>query len=235
MVSRAGERLQKVLARRGVASRRAAEQLISQGRVRVNGQAVQLGTKVSESDRIEVDGEVVSAVEHAVTLMLNKPRGVLSTVRDERGRKTVMDLLPDIPGLHPIGRLDLESEGLLLLSTDGELTLRLSHPRYGHSKTYRVWCEQGTLPAPAISRLRSGLELEDGPAKAVAADPAQGGCQIVLAEGRKRQVRRMLEALGFDVVRLVRTKIGRLGLGGLPSGQWRELTVEEIESALAER
>jgi 23S rRNA pseudouridine2605 synthase len=230
-----GERLQKVLARLGVASRRGVEQMVREGRITVNGDPAELGVRVTAEDRIEVDGRPVTGEVPAVTLMLNKPRGVLTTVRDERGRETVMGLVPRLPGLHPVGRLDRESEGLLLLTTDGDLTLRLTHPRYRQRKSYRVWCRQGTLPAEALARLRAGLELDDGPARAVAARQRPGGCQIVLAEGRKRQVRRMLAVLGFDVDRLLRTGIGSLELGALEPGAWRELTTDEVAAALGRR
>lgn len=232
-MSPVGERLQKVLARLGVASRRGVEELIRQGRVTVNGERAELGMRVGPGDKVLVDGKEVAGEARAVTLMLNKPTGVVTTARDERGRKTVMDLVPAIPGLHPVGRLDMESEGLLLLTTDGELTLRLSHPRYRHRKRYRIWCRQGTVPREALERLRLGVELEDGMARAVQADSRPEGCHLVLAEGRKRQVRRMLEVLGYDVTRLLRTSIGRLELGDLAAGAWRELSPGEVDEALA--
>jgi 23S rRNA pseudouridine2605 synthase len=228
-----GERLQKLLARLGVASRRGVEALIREGRVSVNDRPAELGMRVLPDDRIAVDGKLVTGEAKPVTLMLNKPPGVVTTASDERGRRTVMDLLPRIPGLHPIGRLDMQSEGLLLLTTDGELTLRLSHPRYGHRKSYRVWCRQGALPATVLERLRQGIELEDGQARAEEAEPRQGGCLLVLSEGRKRQVRRMLGAVGFDVSRLQRVAIGTLELGRLAPGEWRELSPSEIDQALA--
>jgi 23S rRNA pseudouridine2605 synthase len=228
-----GERLQKVLARLGVASRRGVETLIREGRILVNGRPAEIGMRVAPGDRIEVDGEAVTGEARSVTLMLNKPPGVVTTARDERGRRTVMELLPRIPGLHPIGRLDMDSEGLLLLTTDGELTLRLSHPRYGHRKTYRIWCHPGTVPREVLDRLEQGVELEDGPARAEEAEERQGGCLLVLSEGRKRQVRRMLEAVGFEVIRLRRTGIGGLELGSLATGEWRELSQGEIDQALA--
>ncbi|MEX2543466.1 MAG: pseudouridine synthase [Trueperaceae bacterium] len=227
-----GERLQKVLARLGVASRRGVEDLIRHGRVTVNGQRAVLGMRVEPGDAMMVDGKEVVGETRAVTLMLNKPTGVVTTARDERGRKTVMDLVPAIPGLHPVGRLDMESEGLLLLTTDGELTLRLSHPRYRHRKSYRIWCRQGTVSSEALRRLLRGVELDDGPARALQASNRPGGCLLVLAEGRKRQVRRMLEVLDYDVTRLVRTGIGRLELGDLAPGSWRELSPDDIDEAV---
>ena len=228
-----GERLQKVLARLGVASRRGVEELIRQGRVEVDGEPAVLGMRLVGGEEVRVDGEPVVGTRSSVTYMLNKPRGVVSTASDERGRRTVVDLLPATPGLHPVGRLDRESEGLLLLTTDGDLTLRLTHPRYGHRKTYRVWCRQGSLPQAALARLLRGVELEDGPARAVEARALPEGCELVLGEGRKRQVRRMLAALGFDVTRLVRTRVGELDLGDLEPGRYRLLDEEEIEAALA--
>lgn len=226
-----GERLQKVLARLGVASRRRVEEMIREGRVTVDGAPAQLGTRVASTEGVLVDGKPVAGPGEQVTIMLNKPRGVITTASDERGRRTVMELLPSVAGLHPVGRLDKDTEGLLLLTTDGELTLRLTHPRYGHGKTYRVWCARGTLPRQQLSRLRSGVELEDGPARAMAAKPKPGGCELVLGEGRKRQVRRMMAVVGCSVDRLVRTRVGSLELGELAPGEWRALSAEEIRAA----
>lgn len=227
-----GERLQKRIARAGVASRRKAEELIRQGRVTVEGEVATLGQRVREADTVLIDGVELPGRARPVTYLLNKPPGVLSTVRDDRGRRTVMDLLPGVPGLHPVGRLDLESEGALLLSNDGDLTLRLSHPRYGHSKEYRVWCKEGTPGRAALARLRVGVALDDGLAKARRAEPVEGGCVLVIAEGRNRQVRRMLAAVGYEVVRLQRTRIGSLGLGDLGLGSYRRLSPSEVEALL---
>jgi 23S rRNA pseudouridine2605 synthase len=160
-------------------------------------------------------------------LLLHKPRGVVTTAHDPRGRPTVLSLVPDLPGLHPVGRLDRDSEGLLLLTDDGELTLRLTHPRYEHRKRYRVWCREGTLAPAAATRLRRGVRLEDGPARADRVDPSPGGCRIEVHEGRKRQVRRMLAAVGYHVERLLRTHVAGLALGDLPPGAWREASDEE--------
>lgn len=222
------ERLQKRLARAGIASRRKAEDLIREGRVRVNGAVAELGTRVAEGDEVEVDGEPVASPQTKVTFMLNKPAGYVTTLEDELGRPTVMALVPEVPGLHPVGRLDLESEGLLLLTTDGELTLKLTHPRYQHEKEYRVWCREGTLDAGALAVLEQGVTLDDGPARAVVAKLAEGGCRMVLTEGRKRQVRRMLAEVGYKVTRLVRTRVAGLELGALPSGRYRELSPEDF-------
>lgn len=223
------ERLQKFLARAGVASRRKAEDLITAGRVSVNGRAAELGMKVGDDDVVAVDGESVSKPATTVTYLLNKPADYLSTVTDDRGRPTVMDLVPAVAGLHPVGRLDLESEGMLLLTNDGDLTLELTHPRYEHEKEYRVWCRQGTLNAGALATLEQGVRLEDGLAKVVVAKTAEGGCRVVLGEGRNRQVRRMLAAVGYSVTRLVRTRIGGLELGDLKTGGYRKLSAADYK------
>lgn len=223
------ERLQKFLARAGVASRRKAEDLITSGRVTVNGHVAALGMKVQEGDEVRLDGKRVEKMAKTITYMLNKPTGVVTTAEDEQGRKTVLELVPTVPGLHPVGRLDMDSEGLLLLTTDGDLTLRLTHPRYEHEKEYRVWCKEGELGAAELGILERGLELDDGRAKAIVAKRAEGGCKLVLAEGRNRQVRRMLAKVGYSVTRLVRTRMARLELGDLPSGQYRELSESELK------
>lgn len=223
-----GERLQKLLSRAGIASRRKAEDLIRAGRVTVNGHLARLGERARPDDDVRVDGRSIRRrVEH-VTFLLNKPPGVVSTARDDRGRRTVLDLLPDVPGLHPVGRLDMDSEGLLLVTTDGDLTLALTHPRYGHEKEYRLWCRQGTVDPSALATLASGVELDDGPARAGIVTAAPGGCVLVLTEGRNRQARRMLEAVGYNVTRLLRIRQGPLRLGDLPSGRYRRLTEREL-------
>lgn len=224
-----GERIQKVLARAGIASRRAAEALIEAGRVTVGGRRARLGDRVAPTDDLRVDGRPVAAPAAHRTFALHKPAGVVTSAADERGRRTVFALLPDVPGLHPVGRLDLDSEGLLLLTTDGDLTLQLTHPRYGHAKTYRVWCVGGCPSPEALQRLRDGVLLDDGWARAEAVRSLPGGAQLVLREGRKRQVRRMLEAVGAPVERLLRTRVGALALGDLAPGAWRELTADEVE------
>lgn len=223
------ERLQKFLSRAGVASRRKAEELITSGKVKVNGKRAELGMKVGPGDEVRVNGKVVAQHFDIVTFALYKPMNVMSTVKDDRGRPTVLDFVPKVPGLHPVGRLDRESEGLLLVSNDGELTLRLTHPRYGHLKEYRVWCKEGALNPEALAKLMGGVVLSDGPAKAAKALYAPGGAKIVLAEGRNRQVRRMLGATGYTVERLVRTRIGKLGLGDLQPGEYRELGPSDFE------
>lgn len=227
-------RLQAFLARAGVGSRRKAEELIRQGRVRVNGRVAVLGQRVNPGDVVEVDGKPVEPPRERIVLALHKPRGYTTTRHDPHAQKTVFHLLPDIPGLHPIGRLDRDSEGLLLLTNDGHLTLRLTHPRYGVKKVYRVYTERGTLPPAICQRLVEGVDLEDGPARALACRPAQGGALLTLAEGRKREVRRMLKAVGYPVKRLIRLQVGPIRLGHLPPGRWRQLSQEEVESLLRE-
>lgn len=223
------ERLQKYLARMGIASRREAERLIAAGQVTINGKRAQLGVKVLGTEDIVVKGKRVNSDFTPVTFMLHKPRGYISTVKDTHKRKTIMHLVPRVKGLHPVGRLDAESEGLILLSNDGDLTLRLTHPRYQHKKEYRVWCEEGDVQPEALAQLKRGVMLEDGEAQAHKVLYAKGGCIIVLTEGRKRQVRRMLAAVGYRVSRLLRTRIVRLSLGNLPAGQYRELIAKDFE------
>jgi 23S rRNA pseudouridine2605 synthase len=222
------ERLQKYLARAGVASRRKSEELITSGRVTVNGNVAELGSKVQANDEVRLDGRLVERMAETITYMLNKPSGYVTTAEDELGRETVLELLPDTPGLHPVGRLDMDSEGLLLLTTDGDLTLRLTHPRFEHEKEYQVTCKEGEVQAGELSILEKGFELDDGRAKAVVAKRTPEGCILVLKEGRNRQVRRMLAKVGYTVTRLVRTRIARLELGDLPLGQYRELTPDEL-------
>lgn len=223
-----GQRLQRLISRAGRASRRKAEELILAGRVTVNGRKAQLGQRAEPGDDVRVDGKQIVVSDHAVTYVLNKPAGYVTTANDERGRQTVFALLPPTPGLHSVGRLDRDSEGLLLLTTDGDLTLRLTHPRYGVEKEYRVWCKEGRVDGGTLKRLVDGVELEDGLAKAISARPAPGGAVVVLAEGRKREVRRLFKAVDRPVERLVRTRIGDLSLGDLAPGAFRELTAKEL-------
>lgn len=223
------ERLQKVLARAGIASRRKAEDLILEGRVTVNGKIAELGMSVALADTIRVDGKRLERKVATVSYMLNKPAGVVSTLHDDLGRDTVMNYLPKIPGLHPVGRLDMDSEGLLLLTTDGNLTLQLTHPRYEKEKEYRVWTREGSLSAAALGMLEQGVMLEDGLAKANVAKLAEGGCILVIHEGRNRQVRRMLAAVGYLVNRLLRTRIAKLELADLPLGKYRELSLHDLK------
>jgi len=227
------ERLQKVLAHAGVASRRRAEEMIVEGRVQVNGEVVtQLGTKVNpHRDVIQVDGRPLGKPERPVYVLVNKPRGVLSAARDTRGRKTVVDLVPARSRLYPVGRLDLDSEGLMLLTNDGALALRLAHPRFEHEKEYRVLVA-GVPDEAALARLRAGVGLEGGwtrPAQ-VEVERSNGDTwlRMVLREGRKRQIRRMLEKVGYQVLRLIRVRMGPLRLGDLPPGAYRPLTRDEL-------
>jgi 23S rRNA pseudouridine2605 synthase len=223
-----GERLQKVLAGRGLGSRRACEELIEAGRVRVNGEIAVLGRRVdADRDRVSVDGVPIGVRPDLVYYVVNKPAGVVSTAADPHGRPTVMDLVPPAPRVHPVGRLDADSEGLLLLTNDGELTYRLTHPRFGVEKEYLVVVDGSPGPG-AVRRLREGVELEDGrtaPARVAAVGTA--GLRITIHEGRNRQIRRMCAAVGHPVSRLVRTRIGPIRTGKLQPGQWRPLTQRE--------
>lgn len=223
-----GDRLQKWLARAGAApSRRKAEAWIEAGRVTIDGEVATLGARVVAGAEVRVDGRPIDAPSTGTILLLHKPAGVVSTSYDPQGRRTVMDLVPSVPGLHPIGRLDADSEGLLLLTDDGELTLRLTHPRYEHRKRYRVWCRAGTPDAAALERLAHGVELEDGRARPDRLRAASGGAWIDLHEGRKRQVRRMFDAVGWPIERLLRTRVGPIHLGDLEAGAWRHATPAE--------
>jgi 23S rRNA pseudouridine2605 synthase len=226
-----GERLQKVLARSGFGSRRACEELIAAGRVLVNGEAAILGRRVDpDSDMVEVDGIPVSIGQGLVYYLLNKPAGVVTTAADPQGRSTVIDLVPLEPRVFPVGRLDAATEGLLLLTNDGGLSHRLTHPSFGVEKEYLAEVE-GT-PAPGtLRRLREGVDLDDGrtaPAQVSAVAP--NALRIVIHEGRNRQVRRMCAAVGHPVVRLVRTRIGPLAERRLPPGEWRPLTMAEVRA-----
>ncbi len=223
-----GERLQRILSRAGVASRRKAEELIKARRVTVNGRTAELGQRAGPDDDVRVDGKQLNLSTESVTYLLHKPAGYVTTASDEKGRHTVLDLVPPTPGLHPVGRLDRDSEGLLLLTTDGDLTLRLTHPRYALEKEYRVWCKEGRVDGGALKRLLDGVELDDGPARVLSARPAPGGAVVVLAEGRKREVRRLFKAVDRTVERLVRIRVGDLKLGDLAVGAFRELSAKEL-------
>lgn len=227
------ERLQKALARAGYGSRRAAEELIQEGRVRIGRRVARLGDRIDPStDRVTVDGVPVATHPELRYFALNKPRGVTSTMRDRHASRTLAELLPDGPRVFPVGRLDRDSEGLLLLTNDGELANRLQHPRYGVEKEYLVEVD-GHVARDALRRLTEGIELEDGLARALRAKTVgrrtgTSAVSITLTEGRKREVRRMLEALGHPVRRLVRTRIGRVSMGNLGPGRLRPLTSEEV-------
>ena len=226
-----GERLQKVLARVGIGSRRVCEDLIAEGRVLVDGETAVLGRRVDpETALIEVDGAPVGVRPDLVHYVLNKPAGVVTTADDPQGRPAVVGLVPNEPRVFPVGRLDVDTEGLLLLTNDGELAHRLTHPSYGVEKEYVAEVEG--LPTRAVlRRLREGVELDDGPtapARATLVDPSV--VRLTIHEGRNRQVRRMCEAVGHSVVRLVRTRIGPLADRSLAPGAWRELTGDEVRS-----
>jgi len=226
-----GERLQKVLARVGLGSRRACEELIVQGRVTVNGEVAELGRRVDTAhDRVELDGAPLPVLPGLVHYLLNKPAGVVTTADDPQGRPTVVELVPDDPRVFPVGRLDADTEGLLVLTNDGELAQRLTHPSFGVDKEYIAEVE-GVPGAGALRRLRNGVELDDGmtaPAKVGVVAP--GVLRIVIHEGRNRQVRRMCEAVGHPVRRLVRTRIGPLADRSLAPGRWRALTSAEVRA-----
>ncbi|MDT4997002.1 MAG: rRNA synthase [Pseudonocardiales bacterium] len=235
-----GVRLQKVLAEAGVGSRRACEQLISDGRVRVDGAVVsQLGTRIDpQTVVVEVDGQRVSVRADLVYLALNKPRGVLSAMSDTRARATVADLVADRPErLFHVGRLDADSEGLLLLTNDGELAHRLTHPAFGVSKTYLATVP-GPVPRGLGRRLLAGVLLPDGPVRAdafrlVQQQGARAIVEVVLHEGRKHIVRRLLAEVGHPVERLVRTAVGPVRLGALRAGASRPLTRAELAELFA--
>ena len=224
------ERLQKVLARAGIASRRASEEMIQVGRVTINGQIAALGDKVADSDRIELDGIPVLRDPNLVHYLLHKPRDVVSTASDTENRQTVVDLVPSAIRVYPVGRLDADSEGLIILTNDGDLTHRLTHPSFGVPKEYLVHVE-GIPQRSALRSLREGIQLEDGmTAPAQVSMPDQGLLKITIHEGRNRQVRRMCAAIGHPVVRLVRVRIGPITDSSLTAGSWRELTNEEVRS-----
>jgi 23S rRNA pseudouridine2605 synthase len=231
------ERLQKILAQSGYGSRRACEDFISAGRVRVNGQIAKLGQKADPAtDKITVDGKPIHAAEQLIYIALHKPRFVLSTVEKERGddRQTVREIV-GVPGhLYPVGRLDFESEGLVLMTNDGDLTNRLTHPKFGHSKEYKVLLARRPDQAQ-LEAWKRGVVLEDGfktsPAE-VRFESAQGKgawVRVIMGEGRKRQIREICKQLGLPVVRILRVRIGNLRLGNLKARQWRYLTTKEVE------
>jgi 23S rRNA pseudouridine2605 synthase len=221
-------RLNAYLARAGVASRRAADELIKAGRVTVNGEAGQLNTFVSRGDRVEVDGNAVAAQRLAYVL-LHKPAGTVTTARDPQGRPTVVDLV-DLPErVVPVGRLDADTTGALMLTNDGPLAHRLAHPRYGVEKVYEAEVE-GEPDAEALRRLAEGVDLDDGrtaPAKARLLAPSK--IELTLHEGRKHQVKRMCAAVGHSVRRLHRSRYAGLTLEGLEPGRWRELEPSEVK------
>lgn len=245
----ASDRLQKLIARAGLSSRRGAEQLIADGRVRVNGRVAELGASADPAvDRIEVDGRTLPTPSRARHLAVHKPRGYLSSAHDERGRRSVVALVEaGDDRLWPAGRLDVESEGLMILTNDGEWANRVVHPRYGNEREYAALI----APAPTravLQQLRDGVTLDDGPARLLAArfavpppeverDRNEDGAWLAvrIGEGRKREVRRLFAAVDARVERLVRTRIGPLRLTGLRSGQWRLLRPSEIAALAGDR
>ena len=227
-------RLQKYMAEAGIASRRKCEELIQAGRVKVNGQVAILGACVEPlQDLVEVDGEPLGKSQQKVTVILNKPRGVMCTAQDPQGRPTVGDYVKDMPvRVYNAGRLDYDSEGLLVMTNDGELAYKLTHPRFCMDKTYAAICD-GLLTKAQIAALEQGVQLEDGPthpAKVREVFKLRNGntaFNITIHEGRNRQVRRMLEAVGHETLALKRVALGPLRLGDLPSGTYRSLTAQE--------
>lgn len=226
-------RINSYLARAGVASRRGADELIRAGRVTINGAAAGLADIVGSRDRVELDGRYV-ALQPLAHVLLHKPAGVVTTARDPHGCPTVVGLVGHPVRVVPVGRLDVDTTGALLLTNDGPLSHRLAHPRYGVEKTYEADVE-GVPDAAALRRLRGGVDLDDGrtaPARArVIGRHAKGArLELVLHEGRKHQVKRMCDAIGHPVVRLHRSRYAGLGVEGLTPGEWRELSREEVES-----
>jgi pseudouridine synthase len=233
-----GERIQKVLSRAGVASRRGSERLMLAGRVQVNGEVVtELGRRVRPSDELRVDGQIVDIPTELTYVLLNKPPGFLSTRSDAHDRPIVLDLLPDqLRGLYPVGRLDWASEGLLLLTNDGDLAHRLMHPRFGVERVYAVKVKgKVTSSDGRLARLGKGVKLDDGEtARAIAArvtghTQKHTWLQLILAEGKNREVRRMCASLELEVLRLKRIAYGPLTVEGLRPGEWRELTPKELQ------
>jgi 23S rRNA pseudouridine2605 synthase len=229
------ERLQKLIAAAGLASRREAEKWIEAGRVTLNGRTAALGESADPGrDRIEVDGRPLGSRQKRAVVMLNKPLGYLTTARDPEGRKVVGELVRDIPGrLFPVGRLDMNTEGLLLMTNDGELAALLSHPRHQVSKTYLVRI-RGRLTEEERQRLEKGIQLDDGPTAPARIDKVRFSgshtwFEMTIHEGRNRQVRRMCEAVGHPVSRLKRIRLAFLDLGELRPGQYRMLTPEEVK------
>lgn len=225
------ERVQKILARAGLGSRRHCEELVESGSVTINGTVATLGDKAdAETDHIEVDGVRIGTQPGLVYYLLNKPAGVVTTAADTHGRPIVTELVPSEPRVFPIGRLDQDTEGLLLLTNDGDLAQRLAHPKFGVDKEYLVEVE-GNPTRGELRQLREGLELDDGPtAPAKVALVERTLLRITIHEGRKRQVRRMCDAIGHPVIRLVRTRIGPLADRSLAPGEWRLLEVDEVRT-----
>ncbi|MGZ5292086.1 MAG: pseudouridine synthase [Actinomycetota bacterium] len=231
----APERVQRALARAGYGSRRACEEMIAAGRVEVNRRVAELGDRVDpEQDEVRVDGRRISVDPDLRYVVLHKPRGVTTTMRDAHAERDLRAFLPKGPRVFPVGRLDRETEGLLLLTNDGDLAHRLAHPRHGVEKEYLAEVD-GAPTQRQLGRLRRGVPLEDGlarasEARAVGRTGGRGAVRVVLTEGRKREVRRMLEAVGLPVRRLVRTRVGPVRLGGLRPGELRDLEPNEVRA-----
>jgi 23S rRNA pseudouridine2605 synthase len=229
------ERLQRCLARAGFGSRRACEELIAQGRVRVNGRTATLGDRVDPArDEVRVDDRRISVDPGLRYLALNKPRGVTTTMRDPHAERDLTRFVPRGPRVFPVGRLDRDTEGLLLLTNDGDLAHRLTHPRYGVEKEYLAQVD-GVPSARRMATLRRGVELDDGVARAVDVRPVagargRGGLRVVMVQGRKREVRRMLDAVGLPVRRLVRVRVGPVRLGRLRPGEVRDLGPDDVRA-----
>ena len=229
-------RLQKYIADSGITSRRKAEELIRDGRVRVDGKVVtEMGIKIDpETSFVEVDGKSVTPEQKKFYIMLNKPAGYITTTSDDFGRPTVMDLTRDVHGrIYPVGRLDYDTQGMLLLSNDGDFANAIMHPGGKLKKTYLVWL-RGMITPEAIRKLRAGVDIGDyvtRPAEAelISASERESNVKIIIGEGKKRQVRKMCEAVGFPVIRLKRVEIGGVSLGNLPEGKWRHLRKAEID------
>ena len=231
-------RLQKYLADAGIASRRKCEQLIEEGRVKLNGAVAEIGMNVNDGDVVTLDGKRVRANNERVMIAFYKPKNVICSNAEDEDRKKVTDFFKELPyRLYTVGRLDYDSEGLILVTNDGDAANRLMHPRYGLSKTYNVLCS-GRFTDAEIHALSSGVMLEDGmtaPARVKLLRETDNGnteLSITIHEGRNRQVRRMVAAVGHDTLRLVRVSIGKLTISGLKSGQWRFLSREETELLL---
>lgn len=234
------DRIQKILAHAGFGSRRACEDYLRAGRVRVNGKLAELGQKADpEKDTITLDGKVVSVPKDYIYVALNKPRGVISAVTSPDPRPTVRDLVAIDRRIYPVGRLDIESEGLILLTDDGDLTNKLTHPRYGHEKVYKVLVARHP-DDEQLAAWRRGIVLEDGyrtaPAKVFVEGSSGKGAwlKVVLREGRKRQIRETGSLLGLPVVKIIRTRLGTLQLGNLKPKEWRYLTKEEVSALKGE-
>jgi 23S rRNA pseudouridine2605 synthase len=232
----AKERVQKILAAAGYGSRRACEKFIQAGRVRVNGEIVTLGAKADPSkDKVTLDDNLVESEKH-IYVMLNKPRGVVSSLNPQGDRKTVRDLVPVRGRIYPVGRLDADSEGLVLLTNDGELTNRLTHPKYGHSKEYEVLVN-GYPKEEQLKTWRRGVVLDgewtsSSKVKLIRKGASGTWLNVIMREGKKHQIRRTAQAVGLHVKKLIRIRIGSLRLGNLKLGEWRELNRSEIEALM---